>query len=57
VLSKPRPAYTGTIAEGVGVRKVLDALEQSHGGVFELSAEKQPEPESTTTREPEGHVQ
>jgi NADH-quinone oxidoreductase subunit J len=67
VLSKPRPAYTGTIAEGVGVRKVLDQLEQSHGGVFELSAEREPEPaadrapatepESATEREPEGHVQ
>jgi hypothetical protein len=57
VLSRPRPAYTGTIAEGVGVRKVLDALEQSHGGVFELSAEPEPEPEPTSAREPEGHVQ
>jgi hypothetical protein len=67
VLSKPRPAYTGTIAEGVGVRKVLDQLEQSHGGVFELSAEREPEPaadrapatepDSATEREPEGHVQ
>jgi NADH-quinone oxidoreductase subunit J len=39
VLSKPRPAYTGTIAEGVGVRQVRDQMEQSQGGVFELRAE------------------
>ncbi|MDE3129536.1 MAG: hypothetical protein KGL16_00120, partial [Acidobacteriota bacterium] len=36
VLSAPRPAYTGTIAEGVGVRRVLEQLEQAHGGVSEL---------------------
>jgi NADH-quinone oxidoreductase subunit J len=56
VLSQPRPAYTGTIAEGVGVRKVLDQLEQSHGGVFELSADPalSADPELTPEREPEG---
>jgi NADH:ubiquinone oxidoreductase subunit 6 (subunit J) len=36
LLSMPRPAYTGTIAEGVGVRRVLEQLEQAHGGVMEL---------------------
>jgi NADH-quinone oxidoreductase subunit J len=36
VLSTPRPAYTGTIAEGVGVRRVREQLEQVHGGVTEL---------------------
>ncbi len=36
VFSAPRPTYTGTIAEGVGVRKVLEQLEQAHGGNFEL---------------------
>ena len=36
VLSAPRPAYTGTIAEGVGVRRVREELEQQDGGVFEL---------------------
>ena len=36
MLSAPRPAYTGTIAEGVGVRRVLEQLEQAHGGVAEL---------------------
>ncbi|MGC9220376.1 MAG: NADH-quinone oxidoreductase subunit J family protein [Solirubrobacteraceae bacterium] len=38
VLSAPRPTYTGTIAEGVGVRKVLDQLEQVHGGALEVLA-------------------
>ncbi len=36
VLAAPRPAYTGTIAEGVGVRRVLEQLEQARGGVTEL---------------------
>lgn len=36
VLGVPRPAYTGTIAEAVGVRRVLDQLEQARGGVTEL---------------------
>ena len=34
VLSAPRPSYTGTIAEGVGVRRVLEQLEQAHGGAW-----------------------
>ena len=34
VLAVPRPAYTGTIAEGVGVRRVREALEQT--GTMEL---------------------
>ena len=42
LLSTPRPAYTGTIAEGVGVRKVLEQLEQAHGGAMELTAELTP---------------
>jgi NADH-quinone oxidoreductase subunit J len=36
VLSIPRPAYTGTIAEGVGVRRVREQLEEAHGGATEL---------------------
>jgi NADH:ubiquinone oxidoreductase subunit 6 (subunit J) len=36
VRAAPRPAYTGTIAEGAGVRRVLEQLEQAHGGVSEL---------------------
>ncbi|HEX3801528.1 MAG TPA: NADH-quinone oxidoreductase subunit J [Solirubrobacteraceae bacterium] len=36
LLAMPRPAYTGTIAEGVGVRRVLEQLEQAHGGATEL---------------------
>jgi NADH-quinone oxidoreductase subunit J len=32
----PRPAYTGTIAEGVGVRRVLEQIEQAHAGYSEL---------------------
>ena len=36
MLAAPRPAYTGTIAEGVGVRRVLEQLEQAHGGATEL---------------------
>jgi NADH:ubiquinone oxidoreductase subunit 6 (subunit J) len=36
VLAAPRPAYTGTIAEGVGVRRVLEQLEQAHGGASEV---------------------
>ena len=39
LLATPRPAYTGTIAEGAGVRKVLEQLEQVHGGAIELTAE------------------
>ena len=31
----PRPAYTGTLAEAVGVRRVLEQLEQA-GSVTEL---------------------
>jgi NADH:ubiquinone oxidoreductase subunit 6 (subunit J) len=36
LVSAPRPAYTGTIAEAVGVRRVLEQLDQAHGGVTEL---------------------
>jgi len=46
VLSTPRPAYTGTIAEGVGVRRVREQLEQVHGGVTELiGGPREDEPE------------
>ncbi|MCL2418565.1 MAG: NADH-quinone oxidoreductase subunit J [Conexibacteraceae bacterium] len=38
VLASPRPAYTGTIAEGVGVRRVLEQLEES-GATIELIGE------------------
>jgi NADH-quinone oxidoreductase subunit J len=40
VLAAPRPAYTGTIAEGAGVRSVRAAIERSHGGIFELLADE-----------------
>jgi len=36
VRAAARPAYTGTLAEAVGVRRVLEQLEQAHGGVTEL---------------------
>ncbi len=36
LVATPRPAYTGTIAEGAGVRRVREQLEQVHGGVTEL---------------------
>jgi hypothetical protein len=45
VLAKPRPAYTGTIAEGAGVRKVLEALELARGGSMELLGGSQADPE------------
>jgi NADH-quinone oxidoreductase subunit J len=49
VLSMPRPAYTGTIAEGVGVRKVLEQLEQAHGGAMELLGGVPQDREMTST--------
>ncbi len=39
LIAQPRPAYTGTMAEGAGVRQVLQALEETHGGVIELGAQ------------------
>jgi NADH-quinone oxidoreductase subunit J len=36
LLATPRPSYTGTIAEGAGVRRVREQLEQVHGGATEL---------------------
>jgi NADH-quinone oxidoreductase subunit J len=36
VLSAPRPSYTGTIAEGVGVRRIREALVEQDAGIFEL---------------------
>jgi NADH:ubiquinone oxidoreductase subunit 6 (subunit J) len=36
ILRTPRPVYTGTMAEGAGVRSVLAALEQAHGGAIEV---------------------
>jgi NADH:ubiquinone oxidoreductase subunit 6 (subunit J) len=48
LIAEPRPAYTGTIAEGAGVRKVLQALKDADGGVIELAfpedLEKDPVP-------------
>ncbi len=44
MLSAPRPGYTGTIAEGVGVRKVLEQLEQAHGGSIELPGGENSDP-------------
>jgi NADH-quinone oxidoreductase subunit J len=49
ILSAPRPAYTGTIAEGVGVRRVLEQLEEARGGVMELLAGAPPDKEMTPT--------
>jgi NADH-quinone oxidoreductase subunit J len=49
VLSVPRPAYTGTIAEGVGVRRVLEQLEQAHGGAIELVGPESKDDEMTPT--------
>ncbi len=42
ILRKPRPVYTGTMAEGAGVRSVLAALEQAHGGAIEVPGEPPP---------------
>ncbi|MGH2836043.1 MAG: hypothetical protein ACRDKD_07505, partial [Solirubrobacteraceae bacterium] len=43
VRAAPRPAYTGTLAEAVGVRRVLEQLEQAQGGVSELVGGVPPE--------------
>jgi NADH-quinone oxidoreductase subunit J len=45
IIGERRPSYTGTIAEGAGVRKVLQAIEASHGGLLEVGA---PESEEST---------
>ena len=42
ILRTPRPVYTGTMAEGAGVRSVLAALEQAHGGAIEVPGEPPP---------------
>ena len=49
VLSIPRPAYTGTIAEGVGVRRVREQLEEAHGGATELLSDLPQGKEMTPT--------
>jgi NADH-quinone oxidoreductase subunit J len=49
LLAMPRPSYTGTIAEGVGVRKVLEQLEHAHGGAIEMISGVPPEKEMTPT--------
>ena len=49
VLSIPRPAYTGTIAEGVGVRRVREQLEEAHGGATELLSDLPQDKEMTPT--------
>jgi NADH-quinone oxidoreductase subunit J len=49
VLSVPRPAYTGTIAEGVGVRRVREQIEQAHGGATELLSDLPQGKEMTPT--------
>ena len=49
VLSIPRPAYTGTIAEGVGVRRVREQLEEAHGGATELLGAVPQDQEMTPT--------
>lgn len=35
IVAAPRPAFTGTMAEGVGVRQVLKALEESYAQLVE----------------------
>jgi len=46
LIAEPRPAYTGTIAEGAGVRKVLQALEEAHGGIIALGFSPEEEHET-----------
>ena len=48
VRAAPRPAYTGTLAEAVGVRRVLEQLEQA-GSVTELMGGVPQEREMTAT--------
>jgi NADH-quinone oxidoreductase subunit J len=47
ILRTQRPVYTGTMAEGAGVRSVLAALEQAHGGAIEVPGE----PSTATVRD------
>jgi NADH:ubiquinone oxidoreductase subunit 6 (subunit J) len=42
VLHAPRPVYSGTMAEGAGVRSVLAALEEAHGGALEVHGDPPP---------------
>ena len=44
--ARPTP---GTIAEGVGVRRVLEQLEQAHGGATELIGDAPPDKQMTPT--------
>jgi NADH:ubiquinone oxidoreductase subunit 6 (subunit J) len=54
LLATPRPAYTGTIAEGVGVRRVLEQLEQAGGGATEyVGVPRERERQPTDPGEPE----
>ncbi len=37
ILAAPRPSYTGTIAEGAGVRRVRELMDEAHGGAIEVT--------------------
>jgi NADH-quinone oxidoreductase subunit J len=41
ILDAPRPAYTGTMAEGAGVRKVLQAIEQHDEQLHDMAEHQQ----------------
>jgi NADH-quinone oxidoreductase subunit J len=44
VIGERRPSYTGTMAEGAGVRQVWQAIEASHGGMLEVGGNDSDEP-------------
>jgi NADH-quinone oxidoreductase subunit J len=47
VIGARRPSYTGTMAEGAGVRQVWQAIEASHGGMLEVGGAESDEPAAT----------
>ncbi len=49
LFSQPRPAFTGTLAEAAGVRRVREQLEQAHGGVIEVLGGEPADREMTAT--------
>lgn len=52
-LAQPRPAYTGTIAEGVGVRAVREAIGRA-GSVFQVESTPSTESEREPAASPAG---
>ena len=52
LVQQRRPAYTGTNAESVGVRKVLKQLEDIRGGIIELDFRRQPAAEQPAAQQP-----